>query len=142
MLAAAGLALLDGIADDPALAGYHFLPSVRADLLARLGRPDEDSFHEFMRQSAPPSRAAAIFVRMQPRVVLMEERGQVTGTDHGTAYVYDRRVPLILSGPGVRRGRYAEAVDVRDVAASLAFLMGVSPPDACQGRPVSALGAR
>ncbi len=39
--AAAGLALLDGIADDPALAGYHFLPSVRADLLARLGRPDE-----------------------------------------------------------------------------------------------------
>ena len=108
----------------------------------RLGRPDEDSFHEFMRESAPPSRAASIFVRLQPRVVLMEERGQLTGTDHGTAYVYDRRVPLILSGPGVRRGRYAEAVDVRDVAASLAFLMGVSPPDACQGRPVSALGAR
>lgn len=37
----AGLALIDGIADDPALAGYHFLPSVRADLLARLGRTAE-----------------------------------------------------------------------------------------------------
>ena len=37
----AGLAVLDGIANDPALAGYHFLPSVRADLLARVGRTVE-----------------------------------------------------------------------------------------------------
>jgi RNA polymerase sigma-70 factor, ECF subfamily len=35
---AAGLALVDSIADDPALAAYHLLPSVRADLLAKLGR--------------------------------------------------------------------------------------------------------
>ncbi|HSO32994.1 MAG TPA: RNA polymerase sigma factor [Labilithrix sp.] len=37
----AGLALVDAIAGDPLLAGYHFLPTVRADLLARLGRMDE-----------------------------------------------------------------------------------------------------
>ena len=35
---AAGLELIDAIADDPALAGYHLLPSVRGDLLAKLGR--------------------------------------------------------------------------------------------------------
>jgi RNA polymerase sigma-70 factor (ECF subfamily) len=38
---AAGLELVDALADEPALAGYHLLPSVRADLLARLGRRDE-----------------------------------------------------------------------------------------------------
>ncbi|MER5686657.1 RNA polymerase sigma factor [Streptomyces sp. NPDC002205] len=37
----AGLALVDALADDPALAAYHLLPSVRGDLLARLGRADE-----------------------------------------------------------------------------------------------------
>ncbi|SDU77645.1 RNA polymerase sigma factor [Jiangella alkaliphila] len=37
----AGLALLDQIADAPAMRGYHLLPSVRGDLLERIGRPDE-----------------------------------------------------------------------------------------------------
>jgi RNA polymerase sigma-70 factor, ECF subfamily len=36
-----GLALLEGIAADPALRDYHLLPSVRGDLLARLGRTEE-----------------------------------------------------------------------------------------------------
>jgi predicted RNA polymerase sigma factor len=35
------LALVDALAAEPALRGYHLLPSVRADLLARLGRTAE-----------------------------------------------------------------------------------------------------
>jgi predicted RNA polymerase sigma factor len=38
---AAGLALVDALVSAPALKGYHLLPSVRGDLLARLGRLDE-----------------------------------------------------------------------------------------------------
>ena len=38
---AAGLALVDAIADDPALRAYHLLPSVRGDLLLKLGRAAE-----------------------------------------------------------------------------------------------------
>jgi RNA polymerase sigma factor (sigma-70 family) len=37
----AGLELLDRIATEPALAGYHLLPSVRGDTLAKLGRHEE-----------------------------------------------------------------------------------------------------
>jgi len=37
----AGLALVDALADEPALRGYHLLPSARGELLARLGRDDE-----------------------------------------------------------------------------------------------------
>ena len=37
----AGLALVDALATEPLLANYHWLPSVRGDLLARLGRGAE-----------------------------------------------------------------------------------------------------
>jgi len=37
----AGLAVLDAVRQNPALRSYHLLPSVRADLLSRLGRHDE-----------------------------------------------------------------------------------------------------
>ncbi|MDR3471956.1 MAG: RNA polymerase sigma factor [Devosia sp.] len=36
-----GLALVDALAEAPALKGYHLLPSVRGDLLFKLGRLDE-----------------------------------------------------------------------------------------------------
>ncbi|WP_347814090.1 RNA polymerase sigma factor [Actinomadura sp. 7K507] len=36
-----GLELADALVDEPSLRGYHLLPSVRGDLLARLGRLDE-----------------------------------------------------------------------------------------------------
>ena len=103
---------------------------------------DEDGYGVFMRGSYSPGRSAPIFVRMDPRVVLLEHRGQATGTDHGSVYVYDRRVPFVVRGPGVRRGRSSAPVDTRDVAPTLAFLLGVSPPDSCQGRPVPAVGER
>ncbi|MDQ3335424.1 MAG: RNA polymerase sigma factor [Myxococcota bacterium] len=45
---AAGLAIVDGLVDEPALAKYHFLPTVRADLLAKLGRKNE-AIRELMR---------------------------------------------------------------------------------------------
>jgi len=38
---AAGLAIVDDLRDDPSLKNYHLLPSVRGDLLVKLGRADE-----------------------------------------------------------------------------------------------------
>jgi RNA polymerase sigma-70 factor, ECF subfamily len=43
-----GLEVVDAVASEPALAGYHLLPSVRGDLLARAGR-DEEARAEFRR---------------------------------------------------------------------------------------------
>jgi RNA polymerase sigma factor (sigma-70 family) len=54
---AAGLALVDALADDPALSGYHLLPSVRGDLLERLGRTAE-ARAEFARAAALARNAA------------------------------------------------------------------------------------
>ena len=47
----AGLEIVDALAAEPALASYHWLPSVRGDLLAKLGRLDE-ARAEFERAAA------------------------------------------------------------------------------------------
>ncbi len=44
----AGLPIVDALLSEPSLASYHLLPSVRGDLLAKLGR-DEEARVEFER---------------------------------------------------------------------------------------------
>jgi RNA polymerase sigma factor (sigma-70 family) len=61
---AAGLELADALVDVPALRGYHLLPSVRADLLAKLGRFDE--------ASAEWTRAASLTRNARERALLLE----------------------------------------------------------------------
>ncbi|MFE0424511.1 DUF6596 domain-containing protein, partial [Streptomyces sp. NPDC058953] len=54
---AAALALVDGLATDPALRDYHLLPGVRGDLLARLGRYAEAGI-DFERAAALTANTA------------------------------------------------------------------------------------
>jgi len=61
---AAGLALVDALRDEPSLARYHLLPTVRGDLLARLGR-DGEARAEF-------ERAAALTRNVAERRLLLE----------------------------------------------------------------------
>ena len=61
---AAGLALVDNLASDPVLASYHLLPSVRGDLLARLGRHEE--------AQAEFERAAGLTRNAREREFLLE----------------------------------------------------------------------
>lgn len=61
---AAGLALVDILKDDPALENYHLLPSVRGDLLKKLGRNDE--------ARAEFERAASITRNARERELLLD----------------------------------------------------------------------
>jgi len=61
---AAGLELVDRLVSEPALDGYHLLPSVRGDLLAKLGRGDE-AREEF-------ERAASLTQNVRERRLLLE----------------------------------------------------------------------
>jgi predicted RNA polymerase sigma factor len=60
---AAGLELVNALADEPALGAYHLLPSVRGDLLARLGRAAE--------ARAELERAAALTRNERERELLL-----------------------------------------------------------------------
>ena len=61
---AAGLALLDTLLDEPSLRTYHLLPSVRGDLLAKLGRFEEAS-SEFKRASGLTRNAREREIQLQ-----------------------------------------------------------------------------
>ena len=67
---AAALEIVDVLAADPALANYHWLPSVRADLLAKLGRGDE--------ARAEFERAAAMTRNARERELLLERARSVS----------------------------------------------------------------
>ena len=59
-----GLEIVDRLAAESALAGYHHLPSVRGDLLSKLGR-HEEAAEEFR-------RAAALTRNIPERTVLLQ----------------------------------------------------------------------
>jgi predicted RNA polymerase sigma factor len=71
---AAGLALVDPLSDVPALRGYHLLPSVRGDLLVKLGRSAE---------------ARAQF----------ERAAELTGNDRERALLLDRAADCAVAVP-------------------------------------------
>jgi predicted RNA polymerase sigma factor len=60
---AAGLELVDALTSEPSLRAYHLLPSVRGDLLAKLGRVDE--------ARAEFERAAALTRNARERALLL-----------------------------------------------------------------------
>jgi len=55
------------------------------------------------------------------------------GTNHGSPYLYDREVPLVFFGSGVRPGESTRAVSTVDVAPTLAKRLGIEPPPALDG---------
>ncbi|MGH7518277.1 MAG: RNA polymerase sigma factor [Gemmatimonadales bacterium] len=77
---AAGLELVDALTSEPSLKAYHLLPSVRGDLLAKLGRFDE--------ARAEFDRAASLTRNARERALLLER-----------ARTCAARVPP-LTGPG------------------------------------------
>jgi RNA polymerase sigma-70 factor (ECF subfamily) len=68
---AAGLELVDALASEPSLKTYHLLPSVRGDLLAKLGR-FEEARAEF-------ERAAALTRNARERELLLERARSCAG---------------------------------------------------------------
>ena len=60
---AAGLEIVDALAEEPSMKNYHLLPSVRADLLGKLGRADE--------AKAEWERAAGLVQNARERDLLM-----------------------------------------------------------------------
>ncbi|MFF8842441.1 RNA polymerase sigma factor [Streptomyces sp. NPDC015127] len=68
---AAGLALVDEVAGEPALKDYHLLPGVRGDLLARLGR-GEEARAEF-------ERAASLARNARERELMLARAAEASG---------------------------------------------------------------
>jgi RNA polymerase sigma-70 factor, ECF subfamily len=86
----AALDLLDPLLDEPLMKNYHLLPSVRGDLLARLGRHAE-ARAEFER--------AALLTRNAREQALLSERARASGQAAGAQMPSDLAHPTEPDGP-------------------------------------------
>ena len=99
----------------------------------RFEDPREESLLYRLKYSAAPERAGEILFAFQPMI----ELGGPPDHDpaqHGTAYDYDRRVPIIFWGPWRAERRWEPATTV-DIAPTLAKELGITPEEALDGLP-------
>jgi predicted RNA polymerase sigma factor len=80
---AAGLELVDALTSEPSLKGYHLLPSVRGEFLAKLGR-----FHE---ARAEFERAAALTRNARERTLLLDRARRARAERRGEGGRLNRR---------------------------------------------------
>ena len=82
--------------------------------------PTDDAMLEAMRRSYVADRNGDVLIVPERNWMLAG-----AGTDHGTPYDYDTRVPLVFAGGGIPARRSATASSLVDVAPTLAALTGV-----------------
>ena len=52
----------------------------------------------------------------------------VGGTGHGTPHDYDRHVPVIFMGAGIKAGKYTKESGPEDIAPTLAHILNLTMP--------------
>jgi predicted AlkP superfamily pyrophosphatase or phosphodiesterase len=96
----------------------------RTELLKGVAKGD--ALGEQVRRSFHPERSGDVTVILKPYHMFWSPFK--LGTTHGAAHDYDRHVPLLAMGPGVRPGVNQEAVTPQAAAAILARFLGIQPP--------------
>lgn len=56
------------------------------------------------------------------------------GTSHFSPYAYDRHVPVLFMGPGIKPNHYNETVTPNDIAPTLATMLAIQTPSGSSGR--------
>lgn len=85
-------------------------------------------------KGAVPGRSPDLFVILKPYWTY----NAVDRTGHASSYLYDRAVPLVFWGPGVKQGQGGTA-EIIDVAPTLSRLVGLPVPAAATGRSIDAV---
>ena len=102
---------------------------LRSDRVSEMG---SDPVERAVALSHVPGRSGDLIVVPQPYWFLAP-RTSTAGTTHGSSRPYDRHVPILLLGSGIKAGRYEQAATPADIAPTLADLADVRLPRA-EGR--------
>jgi predicted AlkP superfamily pyrophosphatase or phosphodiesterase len=87
--------------------------------------PSGDPYFLLVRNIFFEPRSPDIFVVLKEYIYMDDYVG---GTGHGTLYDYDRHVPIVFAGPGIRAARYDQACGPEDIVPTLAVLLKLSFP--------------
>jgi predicted AlkP superfamily pyrophosphatase or phosphodiesterase len=101
--------------------------------LASNGHAASDPGTEAAAKSYFRGRSGDLLIVLKPNwIFVSDDKAVIPGnaTTHGSPYTYDRDVPLVLFGAGVKPGRYEQPATPADIAPTLARLCGVTLPTA------------
>jgi predicted AlkP superfamily pyrophosphatase or phosphodiesterase len=87
--------------------------------------PSSDPFLPLFRNAFYEPRSPHLSVLLKKYLYLSSFPG---GTGHGTAYDYDRHVPIVFMGSGVKPGTYKQGCGPEDIAPTLALMLGLEFP--------------
>lgn len=76
-----------------------------------------------------PARSGDLFIVYEPYLI-----PGTSGTSHYTPYAYDRHVPVLFMGPGIKAGEYNGTVAPNDIAPTLATMISTQTPSGSSGR--------
>jgi predicted AlkP superfamily pyrophosphatase or phosphodiesterase len=93
--------------------------------------PTSDPFLPLFRNGFFPPRSPHLSVLVKKYTYVDARPG---GTGHGTAHDYDRHVPIVFMGNGIRPGTYAQDCGPEDIAPTLANLLGLEFPREADAR--------
>ncbi len=105
-------------------------------------RTHEDPLRRAVWLSVPEGAAGDVFVVPAEGYVMDEDMPAGAGTSHGTPWEYDRTVPVLFAGPGVSSVQTTEPLAQDRVAATIAALLGIEPPEAGRRAPLPGTPAR
>ncbi|MEJ6004975.1 alkaline phosphatase family protein [Paucibacter sp. AS339] len=99
-----------------------------------LSSDESTPFLKSARKAWHPEVSAPVQFVIKPNWLFSSRPG---GSSHGTPHAYDTHVPILAWGPQwVGRGEVTQAVEVVDIAPSLAQMLRVKAPAQAQGKPL------
>ncbi|MBQ5726006.1 MAG: alkaline phosphatase family protein [Alistipes sp.] len=81
-----------------------------------------------------PRRSGDVIINLMPGWI--EENGRKRSSS-GSMYLYDRQVPLIIFGGGVKPAQNHDSVDLTSVTPTIAHILGITPPSAAEGEKLN-----
>jgi hypothetical protein len=89
--------------------------------------------HDAIRRAQLQSRSVDLYVVGKPHWLFGSSR-----SNHGSPHEYDRRVPLFLYGPGIRRGCiFQTPVSPGAGIVTISEALGIPPPAGANNRPLA-----
>ena len=89
---------------------------------------------ERLQKGYNPKRSGDIIYVLLPAYIA----NRTYGTTHGSAFIYDTHVPLLLYGSGIQKGSTFKRTKISDIAPTICALLEVSNPTGVIGSPIGA----
>jgi predicted AlkP superfamily pyrophosphatase or phosphodiesterase len=80
-----------------------------------------------------PKRSGDVLILLDPHYFMNDFEGEIVAVNHGGPWEYDTYVPVIFAGFQLKGKAVSRAVEPKDIAPTLAKLVGAKPPSGASG---------